>query len=105
MKPITELRTFLSRLLPDLRRRRQFGDVLNVEVAQEIASDVAAQHQQLHGLAYSAEQCGLSAKADLTGVFADGKITPDEQPIVDRAMRHLDRNIGHCHLIGQGLSA
>lgn len=105
MKPITELMSFLSSLLPGLRAKRQYAEVLNVEVAQEIARDVVAQHAQLSGLAYTAEQADHEA-AKLIGVItSDGHLTDDELPLLARALRHINRSAAHDHRLSTELSA
>lgn len=105
MKPVTELMSFLASLLPPLRSARQFGAVLNLEVAQDITKEVVAKADQLSAVAYTAQQADLEA-AQLIGVItADGHLTDDELPLLTRALRHINRSAGHDHTLSTELSA
>jgi hypothetical protein len=58
---LSELCAHLATFKASLRRRRAFGDVLQVEVAEDIHADVAAEQGRVGRLAYTAEQADLEA--------------------------------------------
>ncbi len=75
-----------------MRKERHFGAVLQVEVSEAITADVAAEQGRVGRLAYTAQQNDLEAGKLLDQVLADGRVTPDEVPLLKRASRHVHRS-------------
>jgi hypothetical protein len=101
MSIMQELNKFLAGLIPSLRARHQYAEVLNVEVAQEIAADIAA----LQSAAYAAEQADLEAAKIIGAITADGHLTDAELPLLTRALRNINRSAAHDHHLSEQLTA
>jgi len=90
--PLTELRTFLSATASRFRTLRLFGPLVRVQVAEEIAEEVAAREARIAREAYAAEQHDLEALrliAEVQRPDSDGgrAITPAEADRVCRMIR------------------
>lgn len=99
MNFLTELSAHIAGFRDTLRHRRAYADVLHVEVAQDIAADIAAQQGRVGRLAYTAQQSDLEARQLLDRVLADGRITPAEVPLLRTARRHVLRSAERNHQI------
>lgn len=103
-RPLIELRSFLSGLLPGLRQRRDFGTMLKVEVAQEITAEVVTATKQASDLAYKAEQADHEAARIIGLVLADGRVTPEELPLLTKALANINRSAGHDRTLADALA-
>ncbi len=101
---LSELSAHLATFRASLRGRRQHGDQLQVEVAQDIVADAAAQQGRVGQLAYTAEQADLEAGQLLDQVLADKRVTPDEIPLLQRAARNVRRSAATDRKITEALA-
>jgi hypothetical protein len=99
--PIAELRDYLAGWLKLSRAKRQYTEVLGVEVAQEIVADVAADQQERGRQAYEAEHYdreALKALASAQAPESDGgvMITPGEAALIAKPISRsaeIDHNL------------
>lgn len=92
MTALAEMIVFLKTVAADFRSRRRFGDVLQAEVAQDIAADIATEQGRAARLAYAAQQADLEAEHIMRTVLADNRVTADEIPLLRTAQRHVHRS-------------
>lgn len=102
--PRTELAAWLSALVDRFRHRRQFGDSLQVKIAQDITRDVAAVETKARDLGHVAEINDLEAATLLRSALADRQITADEIPVLEQALRHVRRSAAADHDITELLA-
>jgi len=100
---IHELKTHLAGLLPGLRRRRAYADLLQVEVAIDITADAATEQARAGRLAYTAEQADREAEQILRTVLADNRVTPEEIPLLRTALRNIHHSAEADHRLGDTL--
>lgn len=101
MRFLRELRNHLTGFAASLRQRRAYGDLLKVEIGQDIAADVQAVTAKAGGHAYSAEQAALEATrlfraAQLPDSPGGRHITRGEAAA---AFRHLRNSHRHTHAV------
>ena len=88
---MTELREWLDASAARCRSMRWFGALFRVNVAQDIASDIATHEHEAGQLAYSAEtliqEAGKALSAARSDDSAGGdRITADEQAQIERLL-------------------
>lgn len=96
---LRELRSHLGTLKAALRCRRAWADVLQVEIAEDIAADASTEQGRVGRFAYTAEQADIEAERLIRSTLADGHITDAEIPALRTAMRHVHRAAAADHRI------
>lgn len=69
--PLTELREWLSESASRCRAMRWLGALFRVEVAQDIASDIAAHQRMAAESAHASEQYDLIARGEIAAARAE----------------------------------
>lgn len=96
---LRELGHHLAHVSATLRKKRAFADLLQVEVAQDIARDLASELHQVRDQAYAAQQEDVEAERLMATVLADKKVTAAEIPLLETALRHVKRSGQRDHQI------
>jgi hypothetical protein len=105
MKALAELKTFLTGFARDLRGRRDYRNLVDVEAVQEIAAEVAHGVTEVAQLAFTARVADDEGLSLLERVAADGEITPAEMPSVMQAIAHIRRSRDIDHQLSDAASA
>lgn len=105
MKAVTELCHYLKVCARELRGNRQFGPLLDVETAGEIAQEAARDEQRMGALAHRARIADDEAGQMIDTVLADGKVTPAEIALLRKARRHITASAEADHNLAEGLTA
>lgn len=94
------MREFLASWSADLRKLRDWRNLLDAEAAQSIAADLAVREQALAGVAYTAEQADLEA-VKLLEKAKEGGLDNSDLPLIARALRHIRRSAAHDHTLSE----
>lgn len=105
MKPVAELRTYLTGFAARCRAARWYGALFHVGVVEKIAEDVATTETAAAQLNYTAEQEDREAAKLVRAVLADGKVTVAELPTLRRAARLIDASAAHDRAANELLTA
>jgi hypothetical protein len=100
MSALTELRTFLATTAERCRAMRWFGPAFNIDVARDIAGDVAREQESISRQAHSAEQSDLEAVKLLEDAARDGLQAAD-MPAVAKAIRLIRASAKKDHDISE----
>lgn len=96
----SELRHFLLSWKRDLRARRDYRNLLDVEAAEDIAADL----QPVAAAAYTAQQADLEAARLLRESLADGKLTTADIPLLEKALAHIGNSAAADQQIAEALA-
>lgn len=107
-KLLAELRTFLGSLAADLRRRRDYRNLLEVEALQDIQTDLAGSARRCADTAFRARALddeGLQLLRQITAPDSPGGalIVRAELPKLRRAMRCIGRSSALDHDLAEDL--
>lgn len=100
---LAELDGFLASWREDLRRLRDWRNLLDLDGALAIAGDLAERDRLAVAAAYRSEQADLEASRLLREALADGKVTAGEIPMLQLALRHVNRSAEADHKLGEVL--
>lgn len=100
---LQELADFCASLLGELRVKRDFAGVCDVEAIVEIRSEADAQRQACAALAHKARVDDEEGLARLKAALADG-IQPGDEPAIRLALRHFENSRRADHLLMEKLS-
>ena len=103
MKSFTQIRFYLGSWIKDLRRDRDYGNVLEAETLATIAAEGAAAAHQCAALAHRARVADDEATRIIDQVLADGNVTVAELPLLRTARRHITQSARHDHNLAEAL--
>ena len=100
---LAELREFLTGAQTRARADRQYGPLLELEVAADINAEAITASVAARATAYSARCEDDEAAGLLDRILADDQVTPDEVPLLKRALKHIRRSAAHDHQLAESL--
>ena len=100
---LAELRAFLTGSQDRARLNGQYGPLLDLEVAADIAGEAQTASTQHRHAAHAARCADDEAASLLDRVLADGRVSDDEMPDLQTALRHIRRSAAHDQALSEAL--
>jgi hypothetical protein len=103
MHLLDELRAFLTGAQARARADRQIGPLLDLEIGGDIAAEAGDFTTALRQRAHTARCADDEAARHLELVLADGRVDPEEIPLLHTALKHIRRSAQHDHHLAESL--
>jgi hypothetical protein len=101
---LAELGQFLRGWCGDLRRRRDYANLVDGEAALAIVADIGRRDATAASVAFTAQQADLEAVALLVKAKEDG-LDSSDLPLLEQALRNINRSAEADREIAEGLAS
>lgn len=104
VRPVPEMRAYLADWREQATAKRSWLEVISVEAAQDIHSDIERDQREACATVYGEEQRNLLNAQEIDEIRADGVVSPDEFARLGRLASRERRSAAALHGVTEVLA-